>query len=606
MSSPLASKPPVPVTGLTLPNVKTEKWNPLPKIDNYDRIAIASSVALGILLGFTLVSTLPLTPGWIVIAASGIFVGLMGCAFSFFRRVPLTPQFAKMGPYVEEIVDRTPKFNDYKIDLPKDKPISENLKDLVLTGLSIRPSNLFFQSMLGTLTGGKPVTTMPGESPKLFAFEIDHAAIADHIQKKSKTNEVVKFSALGVKAQALTKDADLQEIELEDVLGKNEYQISYKEVQETLDSQKIYVSSLLPLEFYRGFKAAMQKDEVVELRFIRNRNGTIESARPAKLNDLLTESKGNVEVARYLNAVKNQPLKFGFKSINDFNQLLALTTYQIGSMVVKSEDFHVFVDGDGKIIKRNVGDQDAIRLLNACGIRPEGGLPPSPLNVDQKIMKETFKTALAAAGSGMVVMPAVGMGVWGGNPEIYWTAFLEAVIESKISFDAIFINPNHAPSKWPNYKGKMGEEFDLFFQKYVDNYALKSGSNPETIEKLKAVYNLRERKTDLVQLARELKKSYPSKVISLFNASDPDVTLGNHVGEYTNNMPHTTTTEENFTAMGSNGICFETITQVHKHLDRLFQVAINGQAKSGEEMDLKGIRSRSLGDVLAEMADIHL
>jgi hypothetical protein len=57
---------------------------------------------------------------------------------------------------------------------------------------------------------------------------------------------------------------------------------------------------------------------------------------------------------------------------------------------------------------------------------------------------------------------------------------------------------------------------------------------------------------------------YPDRVVSLLNASDPDVTLGFHVGEYVNNFPHCSTTEENYTAIGTNGLCFEDISGVHE------------------------------------------
>jgi len=69
-----------------------------------------------------------------------------------------------------------------------------------------------------------------------------------------------------------------------------------------------------------------------------------------------------------------------------------------------------------------------------------------------------------------------------------------------------------------------------------------------------------------------LKQDHPGKTVSLVNASDPDVTLGNHVGEYVNKLCHADTTEENLTALGTNGICFETVTGVHERVGGVVQV----------------------------------
>jgi hypothetical protein len=49
-----------------------------------------------------------------------------------------------------------------------------------------------------------------------------------------------------------------------------------------------------------------------------------------------------------------------------------------------------------------------------------------------------------------------------------------------------------------------------------------------------------------------------------------------HVGEYTNNCPHrASTTEEHYTAVGSNGLCFETITGVHKDPEHVVSMRKN-------------------------------
>ena len=75
----------------------------------------------------------------------------------------------------------------------------------------------------------------------------------------------------------------------------------------------------------------------------------------------------------------------------------------------------------------------------------------------------------------------------------------------------------------------------------------------------------------MLQLAHNLKQVNPNTIVSVVNASDPDVTLGNHVGEYTNNQPHpAATTEENYTAIGTNGLCFGVITGVDDDPNRCF------------------------------------
>jgi hypothetical protein len=71
-------------------------------------------------------------------------------------------------------------------------------------------------------------------------------------------------------------------------------------------------------------------------------------------------------------------------------------------------------------------------------------------------------------------------------------------------------------------------------------------SSNKKIENLKKIINLYKMNSDLLQLAHNLKLKYPDEIISIFNASDPDVTLGNHVGEYTNNFPHGNTTGINY------------------------------------------------------------
>ncbi|MBA3236831.1 MAG: hypothetical protein H0T62_00585 [Parachlamydiaceae bacterium] len=539
-----------------------------------DLAIMVSSVGLAALAGyaFAILTANPIGAAIAIALTISVVVGVVGClayhclnvspVTELDQNVPLVTKIDQnippiaMSEELAEVIERTPKFNGYKLSISKDFHACKELENLVMTGMSIRPSNLFFRAI------GIGETTMPGKG-ELFAFRDDHDEIADLIYERSQTLEVIGFSAKNEFGSAAIDQKTTFPVSLEDVYGNNEYRISYKEIQKILDSQKIYVSSLLPMQFYMGLKEAMNNDGVIELRYIRE-GSKITKERPAHLCDWKSEKS----IIAFLDEVRSSPKEYGFPNANDFDELMKLTIYQIGAMVVNSEDFHIFVDGNGKILERDVGTEDSVRLLNSCGIRPEKEVTDSTRN--KIIMTETFKTALAAAESGIVLFPAVGMGVWGGDPNVYWTAFLDAVVASELSFEAIFINPNHRPYK--QNKKIAGQEFEAYLQKYIAKYSNGTFANDTKLQKLLRIQNLQKKETDLVQLARELKLAFPETIISLFNASDPDVTLGNHVGEYTNNMPHTTTTEENYTAIGSNGLCFKSITHVHDFPERLIHV----------------------------------
>ncbi|NDB84853.1 MAG: hypothetical protein EB127_19410, partial [Alphaproteobacteria bacterium] len=234
---------------------------------------------------------------------------------------------------------------------------------------------------------------------------------------------------------------------------------------------------------------------------------------------------------------------------------------------------------NGELLAREVGDRDAIRLINACGIR---GIRQEDLKINQRIMQATFKAALQGAESGFVVFPAVGMGVWRGGPEVYWPAFLEALESCKgDNIDVIFINPRHQATASGPWQGSTGEELPMFVSDRVNalSILIEEAEDSEKIEyqrrldNLSKIANLYEDETDLLQLAYRLKKGCPDKTVSIFNASDPDVTLGNHVTEYMNNCPHgASTTEEHYSMLGTNGLCFESITGVHEDPSRIIQV----------------------------------
>lgn len=456
---------------------------------------------------------------------------------------PITPQPKAPKNPLDVIVEHTPAFTKYQIPLPQHGEGTT----VGLTAFTLRPANLFFQSLFKDTV---IETTLPGEG--LFAFNASGEVIREVIDQKA-PEEIVEFSARGIAAAVAVNEGYVID-DLADVYGDKVYQISYKEIQDLLNSQKIYTSKFLPLKFYSGLKEALKQTQNPVLP------GSDE--KPLRLLDM-TEGP----IKEFLDQVDKDPLAYGFKYKPLYERTKKWTLYEIGSMVVKTEDYYLFMDDAGKILPREQGTKDAFRLINACGIR---GFSASKTSVamKQNIMKETFKTALTAAENGIVIFPAVGMGVWGGPPELYWQAFLDAVVESPHPFERIFVNPGHQKTIIGKHKGSQGEEF----QHYLDNYAHKN--DPEKLEKIKKITNLFDQKTDLLQLAHHLKQAFNDKTVSLFNASDPDVTLGWHVGEYTNNMPHeASTTEEHFTAMGTNGLCFEDITGVHKDPARLIHVS---------------------------------
>lgn len=443
---------------------------------------------------------------------------------------------------LDAVVEHTKPFAKYQIPLPKQ--FGEG-KTVGLTAFNIRPANLFFQSLFKETM---IQTTLPGEG--LFAFNSSGDEIRHYIDFEVANNpeKVVEVSARGKFGGVVVDGQGYAVDNLAEVYGDKVYQLTYKEIQDVLNSQKIYTSSLLPLPFYSGLKEALKKTGSPILP------GSDE--KPLTLRDIK-----DGPIKEFIDKVDKDPLIFGFKNKNLYERSKKLTLYELGSMVVKTEDYYLFTDESGKIFSREPGTKDAFRLINACGIR---GLSASttPDLMKQNIMKHAFMTALAAAENGIVIFPAVGMGVWRGAPELYWSAFLDAVVESPVQFDRIFVNPGHQKTTSGEFINSQGEEFQRFLDSYRPNLANPLHSK-ENLEKLKKITNLFDQKTDLLQLTHNLKQVYPEKIVSLFNASDPDVTLGWHVGA----------TEEHYTAIGSNGLCFEDITGVHKDPERLIHVA---------------------------------
>jgi hypothetical protein len=448
---------------------------------------------------------------------------------------------------LKTLIQQAPRFSGYETSY------SLKGKKVALTGVSIRPANLFFEALFQS---GSIQTTLPG-SGQLFAFNEPPEAVREFLRKQalSRPNEPVSFSAKSKSGYVALDHSFRQKIaDLSDIFGSNTYQMTYQEIWETLNSQEIFLSPLLPLPFYQKLKTAMRLDNIVTLPGNDHDPVVLQS---------LEESECYPHLRDLCLCMKQSPDQLGL-SKEQVEWLSHLTLYQIGTLIVKREDYHVFVDEHQKILARLSRQNDAIRLISACGIRALAFTDP---RWNREIVKTMFKTCLAAAETGLAIFPAVGMGVWGGDPDLYWRSFFDAIIESDVCLDAIFVNPGHQKSPSGRYAGCRGEEFESILKEYLKRFA----ADDKTSIKLKKICNLFSFQTDIIQFARRLKKQYPEKRVSLVNASDPDVTLGFHVGEYVNNCPHISTTEENYTAMGTNGLCFETISGVHD-LYRIRQV----------------------------------
>ena len=119
------------------------------------------------------------------------------------------------------------------------------------------------------------------------------------------------------------------------------------------------------------------------------------------------------------------------------------------SGIIRTEIIRI-LNENGKIRERIPGEQDGLRLVNACGIRDIASTlrapPPNPNALpvtehisNRDILTQMQQTALQSAGTGYLVMPAVGMGVWGGDPAVYWPAFFAAVAEMNVPLEKIFV-----------------------------------------------------------------------------------------------------------------------------------------------------------------------
>jgi len=489
---------------LSYPSVTTKLENGINNYFNLRNSSIVETILKVASYATLILPLIVLALQWYLKASSPIIIAPV----SVIAPIPLDAK-------IEAVIGQTPAFNGYRIGR------STPYEGITLTTPTIRPANLLLHAIFGN-----GCTTLPG-SGELFRFTRPHKGLRDQINN-TPPEQVVEVSARGVPG----KIGEVDVPDLASLYGEKTFKISYKELQGTLASRRVYCAPSLPMLFYQGLKAAMQQDQIVILP------GNDQT--PCKTGDFPTPA-----CQAFLKQVRLNPTKWGFHSADDCEKMFTLSLYQLGSFVVKTEDFRILLDQNGKLREREPGQPDAIRLINLCGIR---GLSQTPGDINRQIMKETFQTGLQAAGDGFFILPAVGMGIWGGDPDLYWRALLDAVVDCQAPIEKIFINPGHQQTQRGSYRGCNGNEFNHIFGEYLDRYK----NDPASYAKLQNIINLHAKSTDIVHLAQHLKAAYPNKSVSLVNASDPDVTLGNHVGQYVNNLNHPYTTEENLSALGTN------------------------------------------------------
>jgi len=451
-------------------------------------------------------------------------IPVIGRVILFIERYFCSSVAISTDPVVDRVIKDTPQFGSYKIAG----------KGITAREISLRPPTLFFDAAFG-----KAATIRPGVEA-FFRFE-DIENVRRTIEENSE--RVIEVTAKGKQAQI-----GQSTINLEDYLGCELYRISLGEIKEMLASQRVYVSALLPKHFYLDLRAALDADQVKSL------------PREVLMSELLN-STNFPNVGALLKKVSNDPAQYGFGQGKHlpFQTVMCLKLDQVASMVVKSDDYRSFVGEGYSIEKREVGTKDAFKVISLSGIRDfhkAGQIQGNEDHqIDHQILKESWKSAIQATGeSGYLVTPAVGLGVWGGDPNIYWRAFLDALVETEVNFAKILINPGHQSVRLDG-REVSGQEFGEMLAQYISQ-------NPKN-KNLKKVDNLFYQKTDLFLLAKNLQKAKPKTTVALINASDPDCTLGDCVGEYVNNLRGGSTTEENYAALGTF-FAFEQLTGVRE------------------------------------------
>ena len=407
---------------------------------------------------------------------------------------------------------------------------------ITVTETKVRPANLLLDGLFGAGS-----TTEVGIG--LFGFRDPNFSIlalqSRRSSEKLELSYIDKEEARKVAFYNQSRTTRYTGTLSEQPYGDETYQISVQEAKDLMDSAEIYTSPLLPAQFYLKLKELMAG--MVEL--------------PRTRDEFFTE-----EIKNLFRLAYEEPQIFGFTDKEKVEALSNLHHYQIGSMVIHICDYKLMVASNNQLKARNVGENDNLKMVSLCGIRPDGKklIPADPRNnrtTNQAIMKETFKALFLAINEkekhslepATLLLPAIGLGVWGGvgDAEIYWGAFFEALTElgeDKISnIDSIIVNPS----------GTVSDSIVVFTMQLTSvNEALQS--------KIKTNIEV-----DILHFADKAKSQNPEKNYYVVNASDPDVTLGGHVGEYVNNWPHTTTTEENFAACGTLLLTHPSIRQ-HK------------------------------------------
>ncbi len=458
----------------------------------------------------------------------------------------------------------TTKFNGYKINVygaEEAKKAKGITSDPVLTGLTKRHSNLLLDVVFG-----EGSTVQPGAG--LFKYN-------NYEESRGKLSGLTNVISLQARDEAKSISLSAGSIKKvigdfseKAVFGNESYNIAPDEVREIVNSACVYTSPQLPPKFYYEFKKLLDSYGIRIL------------PTPIKAPSISDLFKRKPEFKELFDQASTNPTAYGFSNVEEINKLKHLNLYQLGAMVVKTEKLKVLVDDKYKLKARKVGEDDSINLISACGIRPDGWDFKYD-KTSKEIIKNMFKTVLIAANSqssptnpGLVLLPAIGSGVWAGSDDVagkmagtfYWGAFFEALEELETSrglpnISNIAVNAN----------GKSPRVAEVFAQKLSEN----------AINGLcRKVVNISRDQTDILLLADNYKKANPSHQVFLVNASDPDVTLGQHVGQYVNNLVHASTTEENYAACTTSLLCDEQITQIMQYPERIFGVGKESEVRS--------------------------
>lgn len=394
--------------------------------------------------------------------------------------------------------------------------------DVPVTNATQRPADIFMHA-LGAFSSNGYYLISPAKLTIPPTITIDHTKFDTSIglhTKKSRYDEPEIDRSSAITPAAL--------------YGTNTFTISKEEIEAILKSQEIRIAYPMTVEFYKGLKAAMEADGVHKLPH---------DLISGQLPTLEQWAANHRNVKAFLENVTRNLSTYKLDSAR-LAKLKALSVWQLGSLVIKSEKFYSFVEaGTNKIRSREIGDQDSLNLISACGIKKFKS--HIDRTVCQEVITEMFKGVLDAAQSGVLVMPALGLGVWCGDPKTYWKAFFAAVQANGDKVKKIIVNPGS----------------DKSTAVFETELATFEAQNPALKNK---VTNKGVGEKDILSIAQQLKAKAPNLKVSVLNASDPDVTLGNVVGEYTYDYyNHSSTTEENFTAVGTNGIMFDHLIKKH-------------------------------------------